>query len=105
VYTSDQKGSGTDANVFCRVLGQTKDGQPASTAILQLSSSKNDFERNSKDTFVVQGTELAYMDQLEIGHDGAGAFADWHLQHVEITNSAGAPDGAWLLRCSSYVLR
>jgi lipoxygenase homology domain-containing protein 1 len=98
VYTSDLKGAGTDASVFCRILGRTKDGQSASTAILQLSSSKNDFERNSKDTFVVQGTELAYMDTLEIGHDGAGAFADWHLQHVEITNPAGAPDGGLLLR-------
>jgi lipoxygenase homology domain-containing protein 1 len=93
VYTSDFKGSGTDANVFCRILGRATDGQSASTAIMQLSSSKSNFERNAKDTFTVQGTELAYMDKLEVGHDGAGMFADWHLQHVEITNSSGAHDG------------
>ena len=93
VHTSDCKGAGTDANVFCRLHGRNPAGDNASTALIQLASSANDFERNHKDTFVVTGQELAHIDSLDIGHDGAGLFADWHLQYVEIANPAGGLSG------------
>lgn len=94
MHTSDCKGAGTDANVFCRLHGRTTDGEAASTAVLQLASSANNFERCRKDVFVVAARELAHVEALEIGHDGAGLFADWHLQHVEVVNSAGEGGGA-----------
>lgn len=78
--------------MVCRIKGTDPDtGAPVQTALLALSSSSNDFERNCEDRFVVEARCVGDMAALEIGHDNSGMFADWHLQHVEVHNSRAPP--------------
>lgn len=49
---------------------------------------RNNFERNTMNTFFLKSHEIGDLSEIEIGHDGAGAFSDWHLEQVVITDSA-----------------
>lgn len=110
MFTSDRKGAGTDATVSCRLHGVDSDGGAVSTPRTKLSSSADNFERNRRDSFAVRGPVMYELEAIEIGHDDAGLFADWHLQHVEVTNSRADPERALPLPaertcCISAVLR
>ncbi|KAG2499991.1 hypothetical protein HYH03_002273 [Edaphochlamys debaryana] len=79
VYTSDIRGAGTDANVFIELHGDK-----AFVGKTVLDTNANNFERNRKDEFVIQGTDVGELQHIIIGHDNSGVGASWHLQQVEV---------------------
>eukprot|EP00854_Cymbomonas_tetramitiformis_P003095 gene3095-3928_t len=85
VHTSDIRFAGTDAEVSVTIFG-TKDGQEVQTATKVLANSKNNFERNMKDEFMLKLVDVGELTKVQIGHNAAGAGADWHLSHVEVHN-------------------
>lgn len=54
------------------------------TAPIPLSSKRNDFERNNRDVFSVQGVDLGELQAVVVRKDNAGASSDWHLASVEV---------------------
>ncbi|KAF5837533.1 hypothetical protein DUNSADRAFT_4226 [Dunaliella salina] len=83
VYTSDIRGAGTDANVYCVIFGEK--GQTPRT---KLETAKNNFERGQRDDFVIESIDLGQITKLEIGHDDSGPGSGWHLSHVEVRSQA-----------------
>lgn len=87
VTTSDERGAGTDANVFIEIVGALD-----STSRRKLESSANDFERGQTGTYAVMAVDIGDVVSIEIGHDGGGGnpllamSADWHLASVEIVH-------------------
>lgn len=65
-----------------------------SSAEVPLCNSRNNFERNQHDTFVVKLPDVAKLAKLQIGHDGSGMGAAWHLNRVEVTNTASGGERA-----------
>lgn len=59
-------------------------GQEAVTPVTRLSSSKNNFERNTVDHFDLTLPNVGVMKRIRIGHDNSGLGADWHLNMVRM---------------------
>ena len=51
---------------------------------MPLENSKNNFERNQHDTFLLKLPDVGKLTKIQIGHDGWGAGAAWHLARVEV---------------------
>ncbi|KAG2450199.1 hypothetical protein HYH02_000301 [Chlamydomonas schloesseri] len=82
-YTSDIRGAGTDANVYIEMHGEL-----GSVGQSRLETAANNFERGQVDNFVVKGTNVGDVQKVVIWHDNSGMGADWHLQQVEVFNTA-----------------
>jgi hypothetical protein len=83
VKTSDIRGAGTDANVYIVVYGDRGD-----TGKQALDTSKDNFERNTLDTFFFQHADVGKIFKIRIGHDDSGMGAAWHCDTVEVVNSS-----------------
>ena len=83
VFTSDIRGAGTSANVFIELHGDK-----GSIGANHLESGRSNFDRNSRDVFVVKGTDINDVKKVVIWHDNAGIGAAWHLASVEVFNPA-----------------
>jgi len=85
VYTSDEKGAGTDAHISIALMG-TKD----KSEIISLSHSdkKNKFEQGKIDTFVLDCADLGDITSITLITDGKGAGAKWKVNKVEIIDQA-----------------
>ncbi|KAK3589063.1 hypothetical protein CHS0354_008713 [Potamilus streckersoni] len=79
VKTGDVKFAGTDANVFIRFCGSA-----GLTDKLKLDNSKNNFERDMTDEFVLHAENVGPLTKIVIGHDNFGPGAGWFLDHVEV---------------------
>jgi len=96
VRTSDVRGAGTDANVFCVIYGPR-----GSTEELRLDNSKNNFERGREDVFRVRGRDVGVPDRLRIGHDSSGFGPGWHLDFVSVVNQADPTSVTF--RCNKWL--
>lgn len=66
-------------------LPYQSDGKEIATPVVKLTSSKNNFERNCKDSFTLKGLpSITKMHTLRIGHDNSGIGPGWHLKQVEV---------------------
>ena len=81
VTTADERGAGTDANVWIELHGEE-----LSSRREPLDTSKNDFERGNKDTFFIECTDLGKLDHVLVGTDGTGFGSSWKLAYIEVTN-------------------
>jgi lipoxygenase homology domain-containing protein 1 len=72
VHTSDIRGAGTDATVFCSIIGAQ-----GKTRQVKLDNSKNNFEKGATDIFTFQDADCGKIEKLIIGHDGSGLGAAW----------------------------
>ncbi|KAM6985878.1 lipoxygenase homology domain-containing protein 1 [Aplochiton taeniatus] len=79
VFTSDQKGSGTDADVFLNIFGDNGD-----TGERRLDSDKDNFERGTEDKFTIEAPNLGRLKKITIGHNNRGSSAGWCLDKVVI---------------------
>ncbi len=80
VYTGDEAGSGTDANVKFTLIGESGD-----SGELQLDrKTKNDFERGAKDSFFFKLKPLGELSKLKVSQDGSGFKSAWFLDKVLI---------------------
>uniref|UniRef100_A0A061SAF0 Lipoxygenase homology domain-containing protein 1 n=1 Tax=Tetraselmis sp. GSL018 TaxID=582737 RepID=A0A061SAF0_9CHLO len=96
VITSDLRGAGTDANVYCIVHGKL-----GSSPKQWLRALPEAFERGRLDTFQFSSWDLGRLQSVIIGHDGTGRLPSWHLERVVITatkanSSTAFPCGQWL---------
>lgn len=80
VFTSADRGAGTDANVNLRIKGASgRDSGP-----LKLETSKNNFERGREDIFFFELPDLGDLTEIDIGHDNSGVGSQWKLDKVLI---------------------
>eukprot|EP01046_Picozoa_sp_COSAG06_P033716 COSAG06_NODE_3464_length_5301_cov_4.178201_1_plen_1602_part_01 len=79
VKTTDERGAGSDAAVFVKLIGET-----GVTDNIVLESGSNDFERGETNEFKVQTKDIGKLVKIRIGHDGKGFGAGWHMDSAEI---------------------
>ncbi|XP_062867638.1 lipoxygenase homology domain-containing protein 1-like [Trichomycterus rosablanca] len=97
VITGDEKGAGTDANVFLTVFGTNGD-----SGRRQLKQKfRNLFERGRTDRFSMELLDMGELLRVCIEHDNSGLSPGWLLSRVEITNTANGVTtvfvcGKWL---------
>ena len=83
VHTSDIRFAGTDSTVTCKLVGEL-DGKSVESDMLTLENSANNFERGMVDEFVVQTRNVGTLKGVDIGIDGGGLGASWHLKMVSV---------------------
>ncbi|KAF6729132.1 Lipoxygenase homology domain-containing protein 1 [Oryzias melastigma] len=97
VITGDEKGAGTDANVFITIYGSNGD-----SGRRQLRQKfRNLFEREQTDRFVVEMLDMGDLWRVRMEHDNSGLSPGWLLDRVEVTNTANGVTtificGKWL---------
>eukprot|EP00056_Hartaetosiga_gracilis_P011787 m.180988 g.180988 ORF g.180988 m.180988 type:complete len:2129 (+) comp13581_c0_seq3:61-6447(+) len=97
LMTGDKLGAGTDANVFVSLTGV--DG---SSPRMQLKNdSKNPFEREANDKFVVTTPFLSTLTACTIEHDNKGLGAAWYLDRVIVKDRA--TDETFVFPCMSWL--
>ncbi|KAF7660325.1 hypothetical protein LDENG_00284760 [Lucifuga dentata] len=79
VFTSDEKGSGTDADVFLTIFGENGD-----SGSIKLQSDADTFERGQEDKFKIDAPNLGRLKKISIGHNNRGSSAGWCLAKVVI---------------------
>ncbi|XP_061589573.1 lipoxygenase homology domain-containing protein 1 [Cololabis saira] len=84
VITGDEKGAGTDANVFITIYGSNGD-----SGRRQLRQKfRNLFEREQTDRFVVEMLDMGELWRVRMEHDNSGLSPGWLLDRVDVTNTA-----------------
>lgn len=97
VITGDEKGAGTDANVFVAIYGSNGD-----SGRRQLRQRfRNLFERGQTDRFLLEMLDMGELQKVRMEHDNAGVNPGWLLDRVEVTNTANGVTtiflcGKWL---------
>nr|XP_019938128.1 PREDICTED: lipoxygenase homology domain-containing protein 1 isoform X2 [Paralichthys olivaceus] len=97
VITGDEKGAGTDANVFITVYGSNGD-----SGRRQLRQKfRNLFEREQTDRFLLEMLDMGELQKVRMEHDNSGLNPGWLLDRVEVTNTANGVTtiflcGKWL---------
>ncbi|KAG7499250.1 lipoxygenase-likey domain-containing protein 1 isoform X1 [Solea senegalensis] len=97
VITGDEKGAGTDANVFITIHGSSGD-----SGRRQLRQKfRNLFEREQTDRFLLEMLDMGELQKVWVEHDNSGLSPGWLLDRVEVTNTANGVTtiflcGKWL---------
>lgn len=97
VITGDEKGAGTDANVFITIYGSNGD-----SGRRQLRQKfRNLFERGRTDRFLLEMLDMGELQKVQVEHDNSGLNPSWLLDRVEVTNTANGVTtiflcGKWL---------
>ncbi|XP_075870025.1 lipoxygenase homology domain-containing protein 1 [Nelusetta ayraudi] len=97
VITGDEKGAGTDANVFLTIYGTNGD-----SGCRQLRQKfRNLFEREQTDRFLLEMLDMGELLKVRVEHDNSGLSPGWLLGRVEVTNTASGVTtiflcGKWL---------
>ncbi|TKS84776.1 Lipoxygenase -like proteiny domain-containing protein 1 [Collichthys lucidus] len=97
VITGDQKGAGTDANVFITVYGTN--GESGRRQLRQRF--RNLFERDQTDRFMLEMLDMGELHKIRMEHDNSGLCPGWLLDRVEVTNTSNGVTtvficGKWL---------
>ncbi|XP_054895001.1 lipoxygenase homology domain-containing protein 1 [Poeciliopsis prolifica] len=84
--TGDERGAGTDANVFVTLFGEY-----GITPKLHLASNtekkrRTAFERSKTDVFRIRTHNVGHIKKIRIEHDNTGMSASWFLDRVVITD-------------------
>ena len=80
VHTGKQKMAGTDSNIFITLMGQH--GSSKKIHLVDPSSDKKLFERNSVDSFRIRIRGVGELRRVRIEHDGKGFASGWFLEKV-----------------------
>ncbi|XP_054613031.1 lipoxygenase homology domain-containing protein 1-like isoform X2 [Dunckerocampus dactyliophorus] len=97
VITGDEKGAGTDANVFVTIFGSN--GDSGRRRLRQ--KFRNLFEREQTDRFLLEMLDMGELQKVRVEHDNSGMHPGWLLDRVEVTNMANGVTtiflcGKWL---------
>ncbi|XP_045923575.1 lipoxygenase homology domain-containing protein 1-like [Micropterus dolomieu] len=97
VITGDEKGAGTDANVFITIYGSN--GDSGRRQVRQ--KFRNLFERAQTDRFLLEMLDMGELQKVRVEHDNSGLKPGWLLDRVEVTNTANGVTtiflcGKWL---------
>ena len=97
IQTSDKRGAGTDANVYCKLIGEKR-----STDIIKLDNGgKNNFERGMTDCFNHECASVGKLKALVIGHDNHGLMAGWHCSYAEVTDEFSGDN--YFFNCNKWL--
>ncbi|KAL7853335.1 hypothetical protein AOLI_G00201790 [Acnodon oligacanthus] len=97
VITGDEKGSGTDANVFITIFGSNGD-----SGYRQLRQKfRNLFERGRTDRFILELLDLGDLLRICVEHDSSGISPGWLLSRIEVTNTANGV--TTIFRCGKWL--
>ncbi|XP_056301849.1 lipoxygenase homology domain-containing protein 1-like [Danio aesculapii] len=97
VITGDEKGAGTDANVFITIFGSNGDSGRRQLCKKFL----NLFERGQTNRFILELLDMGDLLRVQVEHDNSGLSPGWLLSRIEITNTANGVTtificGKWL---------
>uniref|UniRef100_A0A3Q2PVY7 Lipoxygenase homology PLAT domains 1 n=1 Tax=Fundulus heteroclitus TaxID=8078 RepID=A0A3Q2PVY7_FUNHE len=96
--TGDERGAGTDANVFITLFGEY-----GITPKLHLTSSRTAFERSKTDVFRIRTHNVGHVKKI-IEHDNTGMSASWFLDRVIITDVI-RPHLRFYFACNNWLSR
>nr|XP_023838831.1 lipoxygenase homology domain-containing protein 1-like [Salvelinus alpinus] len=97
LITGDEKGAGTDANVFITIYGSNGDSGRRSLR----QKFRNLFERGQTDRFLLEMLDMGELLRVCVEHDNTRLSPGWLLDRVEVTNTANGVTtiflcGKWL---------
>uniref|UniRef100_A0A8C2ZJA1 Lipoxygenase homology PLAT domains 1 n=1 Tax=Cyclopterus lumpus TaxID=8103 RepID=A0A8C2ZJA1_CYCLU len=80
--TGDERGAGTDANVFVTLFGDNG----ITPKVHLASKSRTAFERAKTDVFRIRTHNVGLLKKIRIEHDNTGLSANWFLDRVVVTD-------------------
>ncbi|CAF4073398.1 unnamed protein product, partial [Rotaria sordida] len=99
VITSNEFGSGTNANVYIIIFGKHND---TGKVPLMTSKTHNDpFERDHTDEFEIEAMDIGEPEKIKVGHDDSGFRSDWLLERVEI--DVPKFGRTWIFPCGKWL--
>ncbi|XP_041436582.1 lipoxygenase homology domain-containing protein 1 [Xenopus laevis] len=99
VFTGDNYGAGTDANVFIIVYGDL--GDTGERKLSKSETNSNKFERGQVDKFEIEAVDLGTIFKIKIRHDNSMLSPDWYLERVEILNEV--TEETYLFLCERWL--
>ncbi|XP_056274884.1 lipoxygenase homology domain-containing protein 1 isoform X1 [Pseudoliparis swirei] len=84
--TGDERGAGTDANVFVTLFGDGGITPKVHLASNTEKRSRTAFERNKTDVFRIRTHNIGPLKKIRIEHDNTGLSANWFLDRVVVTD-------------------
>jgi hypothetical protein len=92
VWTGKEPGSGTDANVYCNIIGTN--GETGKMELKKSLHHHNKFEMGRLDEFVIESKVIGKITHVVFGHDsggltagifgGKGASSAWNMDRAEV---------------------
>ena len=82
VYTADEHGAGTDANVQLVIYGKNEKGESVKSDDVKLDNRGDNFESGQEDQFKIETIDVGRPYKIRVGHDNAASFAAWKLDRV-----------------------
>jgi len=82
VYTANDHGAGTDANVQMVIYGKNEKGESIKSDEIALDNSGDNFESGQEDQFKIETIDVGRPYKIRVWHDNAGSFAAWKLDRV-----------------------
>ncbi|KAL6113992.1 loxhd1 [Pungitius sinensis] len=80
--TGDERGAGTDANVFVTLFGD----YGITPKVHLASKSRTAFERGKTDVFRIRTHNVGPLEKIRIEHDNTGLSSNWFLDRVVVTD-------------------
>ena len=84
VYTADDRGAGTDANVQMVIYGKNEKGESIKSDEIPLDNNGDNFESGQEDQFKIETIDVGKPYKIRVWHDNSGSFAAWKLDRVSI---------------------
>ncbi|XP_074134524.1 lipoxygenase homology domain-containing protein 1-like isoform X1 [Sminthopsis crassicaudata] len=100
VYTGDQWGAETFANVYITLYG--KRGDSGARKLYQSLKKGELFQRNKLDLFIVEAVSLSHLEKVLLAHDGEGYGAGLYLKMITIQESKD-PNIEWVFPCWNWL--
>jgi len=99
VITANDRGAGTDANVYVTV-----DGKEGRLDRAVLDNSKNNFETVQIDVFYMELVDLGEITSCTVETDGTGLGSTWKLDKLFIVNETTSTRWVFLVICGLILL-
>ncbi|XP_065836583.1 lipoxygenase homology domain-containing protein 1-like [Oscarella lobularis] len=98
IWTSDVRGSGTDASVSLQIYGDK-----GKSDVITLQNEDDNFEQGEVDKFKLESPDIGQPYKIRIEHDNSGPFPGWQLDKIQLQNTSTKerflfPCGRWLDR-------
>ncbi|KAM8885089.1 lipoxygenase homology domain-containing protein 1, partial [Spinachia spinachia] len=84
--TGDERGAGTDANVFVTLFGDYGITPKVHLASNTEKKSRTAFERGKTDVFRIRTHNVGPLEKIRIEHDNTGLSSNWFLDRVVVTD-------------------
>ncbi|KAM9810394.1 lipoxygenase homology domain-containing protein 1-like [Neosynchiropus ocellatus] len=103
VCTGTVSGSGTDASVFLKLIGDQ--GDTGDRELVICKNNVNKFEKGNLDEFIIEAVTIGQVRRVRIGHDGKGGGNGWYLDKVIVREEGQAESQAVEFHCNRWLDR